>query len=196
MGSQRVGHDWATFTFTSFWRRRQKRRKIFFLVLPKAWGHPLHDVGTLGREVGCPYKCVHSPTHDLFPKYGHLPRFTISHGVGNPLGAHARSQQWDHLICWLCFSNFTNSIIRLEATMGKGRSIFTSVCPGVSWAFLALCQHAGLGKTVSDRRGEAPRDSLPLSISGSLSLLYFRSHCLAEATHLVTALPPNRSPWA
>ena len=43
--------------------------------------------------------------------------------------------------------------------MGKGRSIFTSVCPGVSWAFLALCQRAGLGETVSDRRGEGPRDS-------------------------------------
>lgn len=28
--------------------------------------------------------------------------------------------------------------------MGKGRSIFTSVCPGVNWTFLALCQRAGL----------------------------------------------------
>lgn len=36
--------------------------------------------------------------------------------------------------------------MRLDATMGKGRSIFTSVCPGVSWTFLALCQRAGLKK--------------------------------------------------
>lgn len=32
--------------------------------------------------------------------------------------------------------------------MGKGRSIFTSVWPGVSCAFLALCHRAGL-----DRQG-------------------------------------------
>lgn len=30
--------------------------------------------------------------------------------------------------------------------MGSGKSIFTSVWPGVSWTFLALCQRAGLGK--------------------------------------------------
>lgn len=43
--------------------------------------------------------------------------------------------------------------------MGRGKSTFTSVCPGVSWTFLALCQRAGLGKTVSDRWVEGLRAS-------------------------------------
>lgn len=42
--------------------------------------------------------------------------------------------------------------MRLDATIGKGRSIFTSVCPGVSWTFFALCQRAGLKEKEKKKR--------------------------------------------
>lgn len=46
--------------------------------------------------------------------------------------------------------------MRLEATIGKGRSIFTSVCPGVSWTFLALCQRAGLKNKAKKSKENTP----------------------------------------